>query len=43
MTMGWSLSFDYTPSETPPTTGGKRETVQRINKTKMRTRYRTEW
>jgi DNA-directed RNA polymerase specialized sigma24 family protein len=32
-----------TPAETEPSRGGKRETVQRINKTEIRTRYRTEW
>lgn len=41
---GRPLAFDYTSAEnTNPSTGGKRENVQRINKTKMRTRHRVEW
>jgi hypothetical protein len=43
MKMGRSLAFNYTPAENQPARGGKRENVQRINKTKMRTRHRAEW
>jgi hypothetical protein len=42
MKMGRSLTLDYTSTENTAATDEKRENVQRIIKTKMRTRHRAE-
>jgi hypothetical protein len=43
MKMGRSLAFSYTAAENTTHDKGKRENVQTLNKTKMRTRHRAEW